>query len=66
MNHKFLAKEELIKFFEETELSVGEIFRAVLREKFTDVKIENKNRLTSISDQEWGEIIKKSFEYEQE
>lgn len=66
MNYKFLAKEEITKFFEESELSVGEIVRALTQEKFTGVKIENRNRLSEISDKEWYEIIEKVFEYEQE
>lgn len=66
MNYKFLAKEEIVKFFEQSELSVGEILRTITQEKFTGVKIENRGRLSDISDKEWYEIIEKSFEYEQD
>ena len=66
MDYRFLANRGLEKFFEESKLSVGEIMRTITQEKFTGIKIENKSRLTEISDQEWYEIIEKTFEYEQE
>ena len=66
MNYKFLAKEEIVKFFEESELSVGEILRTITRETHTGLKVENPSRLTEISDKEWYEIIEKSFEDERE
>jgi len=66
MNYKFLTKEEVVKFFEESDLSVGEIFRTFTQEKFTGIKIENRSRFSEISDKEWYEIIEKAFEYEQD
>lgn len=64
MDYKFLVKKELEEFFENTELSVGEIFRSILSEKFSGVVISNKSRLTDLSDKEWYEIVEKSFDYE--
>lgn len=66
MNYKFLAKEELIKFFEETDLSVGEIIRTITQEKFTGVNIPNRSQLTDVSDQKWYETFEKAFDYERE
>ncbi len=66
MDYKYLANKGVEKFFEETDLSVGEILRTIMQEKFTGINIENKSRLTDISDKEWYEIIEKTFEYEQE
>ena len=66
MNYRFLANNTLNKFFENTELSVGEIFRAIMRESSTGIKIENKSRITEISDEEWYEILEKTIENEQE
>ena len=66
MDYKFLASRSIEKFFEETELTVGEVLRAITQEKFTGIKIENKSKLTEISDEEWYKIIEKAFEYEQE
>lgn len=66
MDYKFLASKGIEKFFEESELTVGEIIRTITQEKFTGLKVENRSVLTSISDKEWYEIIEKSFEYEQE
>lgn len=66
MNYKFLTKEGIIKFFEESELSSGEIIRAIVREAHTGLKIENPSRLTEITDKEWYEITEKAFEDEQE
>lgn len=66
MDYKFLAKTEIEKLFEDSELSVGEIIRTITQEKFTGIRIENKSRITEISDKEWYEIIEKAFEYEQE
>ena len=66
MNYRFLANNTLNKFFENTELSVGEIFRAIMRESSTGIKIENKARITEISDEEWYGILEKTIENEQE
>lgn len=66
MDYRFLAKRGIEKFFKETELSVGEIMRTLIQEKFTGLKCENRRILTEISDQKWYEIIEKTFEYEQE
>lgn len=66
MNYRFLANNTLNKFFENTELSVGEIFRAILRESSTGIKIENKSRITEISDEDWYVILEKTIENEQE
>jgi hypothetical protein len=66
MNYRFLANNTLNKFFENTELSVGEIFRAIMRESSTGIKIENKSRITEINDEEWYEILEKTIENEQE
>ena len=66
MDYKFLAKKEIEKFFEETDLSVGEIIRTIIQEKFTGLKSENRGVLTEISDQEWYEKLEEAFEYERE
>lgn len=66
MNYKFLTKESLIKFFEESELSVGEIMRSITQEKFTGIRVDNRTRFTEIPEKQWYEIIEKAFEYEQE
>ena len=66
MNYRFLANKALNEFFEESELSVGEILRSLLRESSTGIKIENKARITEITDSEWYEIIEKTRENEQE
>ena len=64
MNYKFLAKEGIVKFFEDSDFSVGEILRTIIQEKFTGVKIENRGRLLEISDKEWYEAIEAAFNYE--
>ena len=64
MDYKFLADRALQRLFEETELNVGQIIRAITQEKFTGIKIENKSRLTEITDKEWYEIIENTFENE--
>ena len=66
MNHKFLVKRSLVKLFEESEMSVGEIMRTITQEKFTGIKIENKRRLTELSDQDWYEVVEKACENENE
>jgi len=66
MDYRFLASKELEKFFEDTEMSVGEIIRTITQEKFTGLKSENRSVLTELSDKDWYEIIEKSFEYERE
>jgi hypothetical protein len=66
MNHRFLAKKGIEKFFNQSELSVGEILRAITQEKFTGLKCENRGVLLNKSDQEWYEVIEKAFDYEQE
>lgn len=65
MDYRFLANRGIERFFEESQMSVGEIIRTITQEKFTGIKIENKSRLTEITDTEWYEIIEKVFEYEQ-
>lgn len=66
MDYRFLASRGIEKFFEETDLSVGEIIRTIVQKKFTGVEVENKSRFTDIPDKEWYEIIEKTFDYEQE
>lgn len=63
MDYKFLVKKELDRFFEETELSVGEIFRNITSEKLTGISISNKSRFHDLTDKDWYEIIEKSFKY---
>ena len=66
MNYRLLANKSINKFFEKTELSVGEIFRAILRESSTGIKIENKARINELTDVEWYTIIENTIENEQE
>ena len=66
MYYKFLADRALQKFFEESELSVGQIMRAITQEKFTGIKIENRSRFEEITDKEWYELIEKSQDNENE
>ena len=66
MDYRFLASKGIEKFFEETDMSVGEIIRTIIQKKFTDIEIVNKSRITEISDQEWYEVIEKTYDYEQE
>lgn len=66
INHTYLASTELDRFFEDTEMSFGEILRAILREKHTGIKIENRSRLTEITDEQWCKILKNTLEDEQD
>lgn len=66
MDYRFLASRGIEKFFEDSELSVGEVIRAITQEKFTGIKIENKSRLTEMTDKEWYEAIEKAYENETE
>ena len=65
MDFRFLASRGIEKFFEDTDMSVGEIIRTIIQKKFTGIEVKNKSRLTDMSDQKWYEAIEKSFEYEQ-
>ena len=62
MDYKFLADKALQKFFEESDLSVGQIFLALTQERTTGIKIENRSRFEEITDKEWSEIIEKVIE----
>lgn len=66
MNYRFLANKAINKFFEKSELTVGEIFRAIMRESSTGIKIENKSKITEITDKEWYVILEKTLDNEQE
>ena len=66
MDYKFLVNKELEKFFEEDNLSIGDIFRIITSEKRTGIKIKNKSRFQEISDKEWYEILENALEYERE
>lgn len=66
MNYKYLVKKGLSRFLDESDLSVGEILRAVTSERLTGIKTENRSRFLEITDKEWNSIIEKAFEYEQE
>lgn len=66
MDYRFLASKGIEKFFEETDMSVGEIIRTIIQKKFTGIEVVNKSRITEISDQKWYEIIEKTYDYEQE
>ena len=61
MDYKFLVNKELEKFFDETDFSVGEILRTILSRPLTGIEITNKSRFQEITDQEWYEIIEKTF-----
>ena len=63
MNYKVLVKKELERFFEDTDLSVGEILRTVLSERLTGISIPNRSRFHELTDQDWYEIVEKSFKY---
>lgn len=66
MNYKILAKNSLDKLFRDTELkTVGEIFRAIMRESTTGIKIENKSRFTDLSDEGWYLILEKTIKNEE-
>ncbi|MFT6125918.1 MAG: hypothetical protein ACJAVA_000360 [Flavobacteriaceae bacterium] len=66
MNYKILAKNSLEKLFVNTELkTVGEIFRAIIRESTTGIKIENKSRFTELSDEDWYLILEKTIKNEE-
>ena len=66
MDYKYLTSKKLEKFFDETNLSVGDILRTITQEKFSGLKIENRNVFTETPDEEWYSIIEKAYEYEQE
>lgn len=66
MDHRFLAKKGIEKFFEQSELSVGEILRAITQEKFSGLKCENRRVLTEKTDKEWYRIFETAFEFEKE
>lgn len=66
MNYRFLAKKALDKFFDDTELSVGEIMRLITQEKYTGLKAENRGVLMEMSDEKWYENIEKTLENETE
>lgn len=66
MEYRFLVSKEVERFFEERpDMSVGEIFRAILNKSFTGIEIVNKGRLTELTDQDWYEAIDKAFNYEE-
>lgn len=66
MNYKFLFQEELENAFIDTELSVGDVIRAITANKYTGVEISNPSRLQEISDKLWYQIIKTAIAYEKE
>lgn len=66
MNFQYLTINELRRFFEETDLSFGQILRTITSERFTGIKIENRSRFEEISDEEWLEIMEKALDYEKE
>lgn len=66
MDSRYLTSKIIEKFFDETELSVGEILRTITQEKFSGLKIENRGVFTETSDEQWCQIIEKSYEYERE
>ncbi len=66
MDYKYLTSKKVEKFFDETDLSVGEILRTITQEKFSGLKIENRNIFTEKSDEEWYSIIERAYEYERE
>ena len=66
MNLKYLIIKEFTRFMNETDLTVGEILRAITSEKFTGIEITNRGRFSEISDEEWYKIIENAYEYEQE
>jgi hypothetical protein len=66
MNYKILAKNSLDKLFVNTELkTIGEIFRAIIRESTTGIKVENKSRFTELSDEDWYLILEKTIKNEE-
>lgn len=66
MNYKFLFQEELENAFIDTDLSIGDVMRAITANKYTDVEITNPSKLQEISDKLWYQIIKTAIEYEKE
>lgn len=66
MDYKFLVSKEVEKFFDETNFSVGEILLSILQEKFTGIKIENKQRFLEMSDQDWYSVLEKVYAYHKE
>lgn len=66
MEYRYLTSKKIEKFFDETDLSVGEILRTITQEKFSGLKIENRNIFTEKSDVEWYSIIERAYEYERE
>ena len=47
------------------ELNVGEIFRAIIRESTTGIRVENKTRATDMSDEEWYLALEKTVKNEE-
>ena len=66
MNYRFLAKEGINKLFDESDLSVGEILRTIIRERATGLKCKNISVLTSITSEKWYEVIEKAYEETQD
>lgn len=65
MNYKLLFQADMEKLFD-TDMSVGEIIRALTLEKFTGLKCENRNVLTEMTDQQWSRVAEKAYENETE
>ena len=65
MNYKLLAKNSLDKLFMNPELNVGEIFRAIIRESTTGIRVENKTRATDMNDEEWYLALEKTVKNEE-
>lgn len=54
MDYRFLSKITIEKFFEETQLSVGEIIEVIA---LTKTKLESKNKAADITDKMWYETF---------
>ena len=66
MNYRYSTKKEIDRLFDETDLTVGEIIHTIVREKYTGIKISNRSKIRSMSDEDWYESIEKAARDEQE
>lgn len=66
MDYRFLVSKKLENFFDNTDMSIGDIFRTIMSEKVTGLNITNKSRFQQMTDQDWYEAIELAFNESQE